>query len=80
MHRPNGPNKAKTESSEWREYGVFLLKLAAIVLIFRSFLFSPFYIPSESMQPRLQIGDYLFVSKFPYGFSQPQSAAATAVV
>ena len=64
------PEKAKPESREWREYGLFLLKLAAVVLIFRSFIFSPFYIPSESMQPRLLIGDYLFVSKWPYGVSR----------
>ena len=49
---------------------MFLLKLAAIVLIFRSFVFAPFNIPSESMQPRLLIGDYLFVSKWPYGVSR----------
>lgn len=62
--------KPESETSEWREYGVFLLKLAVIVLIFRSFIFSPFNIPSESMQPRLLIGDYLMVSKWPYGFSR----------
>jgi signal peptidase I len=67
----NSPaEKAKSQPSEWREYGMFLLKLAAIVLIFRSFIFSPFNIPSESMQPRLLIGDYLIVSKWPYGFSR----------
>jgi signal peptidase I len=62
--------KPKSDASEWREYGVFLLKLAAMVLIFRSFIFSPFFIPSESMQPRLLIGDYLLVAKWPYGVSQ----------
>lgn len=60
----------KSNASEWREYGLFLLKLAAVVLIFRSFLFAPFNIPSESMQPRLLIGDYLLVSKWPYGISR----------
>jgi signal peptidase I len=62
--------KAKSDSFELREYGLFLLKLAAAVLIFRSVIFSPFYIPSESMQPRLIIGDYLMVAKWPYGISQ----------
>ncbi len=61
---------SKSSASEWREYGLFLLKLAAIVLIFRSFVFSPFNIPSESMHPRLLIGDYLIVSKWSYGFSR----------
>lgn len=62
--------KPKSDASEWREYGVFLFKLAALVFIFRSFIFSPFNIPSESMQPRLLIGDYLLVSKWSYGFSR----------
>ena len=49
---------------------VFLLKLAVIVFVFRSFLLAPFSIPSESMLPRLLVGDYLFVWKPAYGFSR----------
>ena len=48
---------------------VFLLKLVVIVVIFRSFIFSPFNIPSESMLPRLANGDYLLAAKWPYGFT-----------
>jgi signal peptidase I len=67
----NAPDDSgKAGSNEWREYGLFLLKLAAIVLIFRTIIFTPFSIPSESMQPRLLIGDYLLVSKWPYGISR----------
>ena len=48
---------------------VFLLKVGLIVAIFRSFIFSPFNIPSESMLPRLLDGDYLLAAKWPYGVS-----------
>ncbi|MDB5674529.1 MAG: family signal peptidase [Sphingomonas bacterium] len=61
------PPKAKSET---RETLVFLLKLGLAVAIFRSFFFSPFFIPSQSMLPRLYIGDYLFVSKWNYGYSR----------
>ena len=62
------PSAAK--KSEWRETLSFLLKLAIVVFIFRSFFLSPFSIPSESMLPRLMIGDYLFISKWNYGYSR----------
>ena len=62
--------RPSTPLAEFRETLVFLLKLAVIVFVFRSFLIAPFSIPSESMLPRLLIGDYLFVLKPAYGFSR----------
>jgi signal peptidase I len=63
-------SRAPKPKSEARDTFFFLLKLVIAVLIFRSFILSPFNIPSQSMLPRLYIGDYLFVSKWNYGYSR----------
>ncbi len=60
----------KAEKKEEGSFLWFLVKLVIAVLIFRSFIFSTFSIPSESMLPRLMVGDYLFTAKWPYGFSR----------
>ena len=65
-----GTQRRAKPPSETRDTILFLIKLAVVVLIFRSFIFSPFSIPSQSMLPRLYIGDYLFISKWNYGFSR----------
>lgn len=43
----------------------------AVVLMLRSFLFEPFNIPSDSMVPTLETGDYILVNKFQYGVRLP---------
>ncbi|GGF73417.1 signal peptidase I [Azorhizobium oxalatiphilum] len=65
-----------TATSDSKKDGGFLETVRVIVhalliaLVIRTLLFQPFNIPSGSMKDTLLIGDYLFVSKYSYGYSR----------
>ena len=61
--------KARRRSS-LVETARFLLFVFLFAVVLRSFIVAPFVFPSGSMLPRLMIGDFLFVTKFPYGYSR----------
>ncbi len=48
----------------------FLLGLFSFIVVFFTLVWGHYKIPSESMQPTLEVGDHLYVSKFPYGYSR----------
>jgi signal peptidase I len=61
----------KTKSSGGLiETGKTIVYAILIAMVVRSVAFEPFNIPSGSMIPTLLIGDYLFVSKYSYGYSR----------
>ena len=59
----------KREESGLAETGRVIAHALIIALVIRTFLFQPFNIPSGSMKATLLVGDYLFVSKYSYGFT-----------
>lgn len=62
----DAPPRAKKQGSTLG----FFLRLALFAWLLRSLLLEPFFIPSGSMLPTMAIGDYLFVQKWPYGYSR----------
>ena len=65
------PTQAEPKKEEgWGSFFNTLIVAVVCATIVRSFFYEPFHIPSSSMKSNLLIGDYIFVSKFSYGYSK----------
>ena len=62
--------KKKNDKGGFGETIRTVIYAVLIALVIRTFAYEPFNIPSESMLPTLLVGDYLFVSKYSYGYSR----------
>lgn len=66
-NKKSPPLTAVQEMGEFTKTALIAVFLAVLI---RTFLYEPFNIPSGSMMPTLEIGDYLFVYKPEYGYSR----------
>jgi len=71
MFNKKEPGISCKEKPVWREWLESLLVVAVIAILVRSFVVAPFKIPSSSMVPTLEVGDYIFVLRYPYGLRVP---------
>jgi signal peptidase I len=65
-----GAEQKVKEEGGFGETVKVVIQALLIALVIRTVLFQPFNIPSGSLIPTLLIGDYLFVSKYSYGYSR----------
>ena len=63
--------QAALREPSWVEYSKAFFPVLLIVFLLRSFLAEPFKIPSSSMRPTLEVGDFILVNKFIYGLRLP---------
>ena len=64
-----GPLK-RARRNEWVDTIVVIIEALLIAVVFRTFLYQPFSIPTASMQSTLMIGDYFVANKFVWGFGK----------
>lgn len=80
MAKEKNPEQASSEEQEgaeqekqhypWNETIRSVMLALLVALVFRSCAYEPFHIPSGSMKDTLLINDYIFVSKYSYGYSR----------
>ena len=61
--------KAPTRARGWAKAIVDIVSIVLVVMAAKTAIAEPFYVPSGSMEPTLQIGDELLATKYPYGYS-----------
>jgi signal peptidase I len=66
-----GESTPEVKEPIYVEYSKSFFPVLFVVFVLRSFIVEPFQIPSPSMVPTLQVGDFILVNKFTYGLRLP---------
>lgn len=66
------PEEAKARTPFWLELPGLLLTALAVAVLVKTFLVQPFYIPSESMFPTIEVNDRVIVNKLAYRVGEPE--------
>ncbi len=66
------PEQEKRERPFWVELPALLLTALVVAVLVKTFLIQPFYIPSESMLPTIEVNDRVMVNKLAYDFGKPR--------
>ena len=74
-------NHVASDGYLWKliRFGRLLLIIIVFTWLFKSYLFSIYYIPSGSMSPTINPGDYILVSKFSYNLRTPEHYPLTGI-
>ncbi len=64
-------NKNSLDNNHFRDYMAGFFPIIGVVFVLRTFIAEPFQIPSSSMRPGLEKGDFILVNKFTYGIRVP---------
>lgn len=84
MEERAGPEEIPEEETRrtplWLELPGLLFTALAVAVVVKTFLIQPFYIPSESMLPTIEINDRVIVNKLAYRFGEPEPGDVVVVL
>src|SRR5580704_6319462 len=69
VSRYSEPLPQASRVARWTKSITDVLTVLLVVLAAKTAIAEPYYVPSGSMEPTLQIGDELLATKYPYGYS-----------